>query len=66
MDSAISTLLSFNFYMLSFIGEGALNSLISAVLSINFQLIFQLTSLALIVISGPVIIFLLSASSGDL
>ncbi|MFN9396498.1 MAG: photosystem II reaction center protein Ycf12/Psb30, partial [Pseudanabaena sp.] len=35
----------------------------SALSSINFQLIFQLTSLALIVLSGPVIIFLLSANS---
>ncbi|NUN66192.1 photosystem II reaction center protein Ycf12 [Pseudanabaena biceps] len=34
--------------------------------SVNFQLIFQLTCLALIVISGPVIIFLLSAGGGDM
>ncbi len=38
----------------------------SALSSINFQLIFQLTCLALIVISGPVIIFLLSAGGGDM
>ncbi|MEI6327816.1 MAG: photosystem II reaction center protein Ycf12/Psb30 [Pseudanabaena sp.] len=38
----------------------------SAFSSINFQLIFQLTCLALIVISGPVIIFLLSANGGDM
>ncbi|MFN4795187.1 MAG: photosystem II reaction center protein Ycf12/Psb30 [Pseudanabaena sp.] len=34
--------------------------------SINFQLIFQLTCLALIVISGPFSIFFLSATCGDL
>ncbi|MEI6428035.1 MAG: photosystem II reaction center protein Ycf12/Psb30 [Pseudanabaenaceae cyanobacterium] len=34
--------------------------------SINFELIFQLTCLALIVISGPVIIFLLAARGGDM
>ncbi len=40
--------------------------LTSTLSGINFQLIFQLTCLALIVISGPVIIFLLSAGGGDL
>jgi hypothetical protein len=43
-----------------------LTPVFSAFSSINFQLIFQLTCLALIVVSGPVIIFLLSANSGDL
>ncbi|NJK35249.1 MAG: photosystem II reaction center protein Ycf12 [Oscillatoriales cyanobacterium SM2_2_1] len=33
---------------------------------INFTLIFQLTCLALIVVSGPIVIFLLSARGGDL
>jgi Photosystem II complex subunit Ycf12 len=33
---------------------------------INFQLIFQLVCLALVVISGPVVIFLLAAKGGDL
>jgi len=34
--------------------------------SINFVLIAQLTVLALVVISGPVIVFLLSLRGGDL
>lgn len=34
--------------------------------SINFELIAQLTMLAMIVISGPVIVFLLAARGGDL
>lgn len=33
---------------------------------INFELIAQLTMLAMIVISGPVIVFLLAARGGDL
>ncbi len=32
----------------------------------DFQVIFQLTCLALIVISGPVVVFLLAARGGDL
>lgn len=43
-----------------------LDGITSAVSSINFTLIFQLTSLALIVISGPAVIFLLSLRKGDL
>ncbi|NEQ32206.1 MAG: photosystem II reaction center protein Ycf12 [Leptolyngbya sp. SIO4C5] len=34
--------------------------------SINFELIAQLTMLAMIVISGPAIVFLLAARGGDL
>ncbi|MEM9008306.1 MAG: photosystem II reaction center protein Ycf12 [Cyanobacteria bacterium P01_F01_bin.86] len=33
---------------------------------INFELVAQLTMLAMIVISGPVIVFLLVARGGDL
>ena len=33
---------------------------------INFELIAQLTMLAMIVIAGPVIVFLLAARGGDL
>ncbi|MEO0538649.1 MAG: photosystem II reaction center protein Ycf12 [Cyanobacteria bacterium P01_A01_bin.123] len=34
--------------------------------SINFELIAQLTMLAMIVISGPVIVFLLAVRGGDM
>lgn len=34
--------------------------------SINFELIAQLTMLALVVISGPVVIVLLAARGGDM
>ncbi|MBF2034793.1 MAG: photosystem II reaction center protein Ycf12 [Leptolyngbyaceae cyanobacterium T60_A2020_046] len=34
--------------------------------SINFELIAQLTMLVMIVIAGPVIVFLLAARGGDL
>lgn len=34
--------------------------------SINFTVIFQLTCVALIMISGPVVIFLLALRGGDL
>lgn len=34
--------------------------------SISFELIAQLTMLAMIVIAGPVIVFLLAARGGDL
>ncbi|MGF1461033.1 MAG: photosystem II reaction center protein Ycf12/Psb30 [Leptolyngbyaceae cyanobacterium] len=33
---------------------------------INFELVAQLTMLAMIVISGPVVVFLLAARGGDL
>jgi hypothetical protein len=32
----------------------------------DFQVIFQLTCLALVVISGPAVVFLLAARGGDL
>jgi Photosystem II complex subunit Ycf12 len=34
--------------------------------NINFEVIFQLTCLALVVISGPVVVILLSLRGGDL
>ncbi|MGK7894270.1 MAG: photosystem II reaction center protein Ycf12 [Xenococcus sp. (in: cyanobacteria)] len=34
--------------------------------NINFNVIFQLTCVALIMISGPVVIFLLALRGGDL
>jgi hypothetical protein len=34
--------------------------------SINFNVIFQLTCVALIMLSGPVVIFLLAQRGGDL
>ncbi len=34
--------------------------------AINFKLIFQLTCLAFVVLSGPVVIFLLAARGGDM
>ncbi|MEM6423666.1 MAG: photosystem II reaction center protein Ycf12 [Cyanobacteria bacterium P01_H01_bin.119] len=34
--------------------------------NINFELIAQLTMLAMIVISGPVIVFLLAVRGGDM
>jgi hypothetical protein len=43
-----------------------LDSLSTFLVAINFKLIFQLTCLALVVISGPVVIFLLAARGGDL
>jgi hypothetical protein len=40
---------------------------LSSVLSnINFELIAQLTMLTLVVVAGPVVIFLLAARGGDL
>ncbi len=33
---------------------------------INFKVIFQLTCLALVLVSGPVVIFLLAAKGGDM
>ncbi|MCW6038138.1 photosystem II reaction center protein Ycf12 [Spirulina subsalsa FACHB-351] len=38
----------------------------SAVGSVNWELIFQLTFVALIMIAGPVVIFLLAFNGGDL
>ncbi|MBE9044365.1 photosystem II reaction center protein Ycf12 [Pleurocapsales cyanobacterium LEGE 10410] len=41
-------------------------NIFSAFGNINFTVIFQLISLALIVISGPTVIFLLALRGGDL
>lgn len=43
-----------------------LDSITGFLAGINFKLIFQLTCLALIVISGYMVIFLLSTRGGDL
>lgn len=43
-----------------------LDGITGALTSINFKVIFQLTCLALIVVSGPVVIFLLAARNGDM
>ena len=38
----------------------------SGILSVNLELIAQLTMLALVVIAGPVVIFVLAARGGDM
>jgi hypothetical protein len=43
-----------------------LTSLFSGLSSINFEVIAQLTMLALIVIAGPAVIFVLAFRGGDL
>ncbi len=43
-----------------------LSGITGALSSINFELIAQLTMLALVVIAGPAVIFLLAARGGDL
>ena len=43
-----------------------LNSALSVLGSIDFVLIAQLTMLALVVIAGPAIVFLLAVRGGDL
>jgi len=43
-----------------------LDSALSVVSSIDFVLIAQLTMLALVVIAGPAIVFLLALRGGDL
>ncbi|AVH72389.1 MULTISPECIES: photosystem II reaction center protein Ycf12 [Nostoc] len=42
------------------------DSLFNAFTSINWEVIFQLLSVALIVIAGPVVIFLLAFRNGNL
>lgn len=44
----------------------ALNSFGGLVGGINWEVIFQLTFVALILLSGPVVIFLLAVRGGDL
>jgi hypothetical protein len=43
-----------------------LNGILGAFGDINFTVIFQLISLALIVLAGPVVVFLLALRGGDL
>jgi len=43
-----------------------LNSFLGAFGNINFEVVAQLTMLGLVIISGPVVIFLLAARGGDL
>jgi Photosystem II complex subunit Ycf12 len=50
---------------MSFVTD-ALNVFGGIVGGINWEAIFQLTFVALIMISGPVVIFLLAARGGDL
>jgi hypothetical protein len=50
-------------FQLAFLG---LESLGSGLSSINFEAIAQLTMLALIVIAGPIVIFVLALRGGDL
>lgn len=58
-----------NFFVYSF-GSGnkskTMDFITSAVGSVNWELIFQLTFVALIMIAGPVVIFLLAFNGGDL
>lgn len=44
----------------------AFSDIISGILSVNWELIGQLTMLALVLIAGPVVIFVLAARGGDL
>ena len=48
------------------LGILGLDSLFNILSSINFLVIAQLTVLAMVVISGPAIVFLLVARGGDL
>jgi hypothetical protein len=43
-----------------------MEALTSAISEINWQVIFQLTFLALIVLSGPIVVGLLALRGGDL
>ncbi len=43
-----------------------MDSIISFFSSINYEVIFQLTFVSLILISGPVIVFLLAVRGGDI
>lgn len=45
---------------------GFVTNLFSGLGNIDFNVIFQLTCVALIMISGPVVIFLLALRGGDL
>jgi hypothetical protein len=43
-----------------------LNSFLSGFGNVNWEVIAQLTMIGLIIVSGPVVIFLLAARGGDL
>jgi Photosystem II complex subunit Ycf12 len=43
-----------------------LNGIIDSVLSINWEVIAQLSMVAMIMIAGPVVVFLLAALRGNL
>ncbi|MBO1346121.1 MAG: photosystem II reaction center protein Ycf12 [Hormoscilla sp. GUM202] len=43
-----------------------MDSIVNIFSNINFELIAQLTMLALVVVSGPVVIVLLAARGGDM
>ncbi|MEC4983074.1 MAG: photosystem II reaction center protein Ycf12 [Oscillatoria sp. PMC 1068.18] len=43
-----------------------MNFITSAFTSVNWEVIFQLLFVSLIMVSGPVVIFLLAARGGDL
>lgn len=45
---------------------GFITNLFSVFNGIDFNVIFQLTCVALIMISGPVVIFILAARGGDI
>jgi hypothetical protein len=42
------------------------NKMFDALANINWEIIFQLTCIGLIVVSGPVVIFLLAFRNGDM
>lgn len=44
----------------------SINSVANGILSFNYEPIFQLTFVSLIMIAGPVVIFLLAFRGGDL
>ncbi|MGF1515917.1 MAG: photosystem II reaction center protein Ycf12/Psb30 [Elainellaceae cyanobacterium] len=43
-----------------------MNAITSAIGGLNFEAIIQLTLVGMIMISGPIVIFILAASRGDL
>lgn len=51
--------------LLIYLGE-TMDGLVSFVGGINFTLIAQLTALALVVLSGPIVVIVLAARGGDL
>jgi hypothetical protein len=51
---------------MDFIIAGFFGDIFKTIGGINFTVIFQLVSLALIVLAGPVVVFLLALRGGDL